>query len=104
MVATAGIAISAKAAHINGQSGDHVDQAEPCAPARAGEIPLHRLRRSPGGGLRFPVDSPLEGDGFELTVLPRRTPLGRAMWFPSTAPPARRGTDPERDNVLKVQQ
>src|SRR4029077_17533237 len=23
------------------------------------------------------------------------TPLGRAMWFPRTAPPARRGTDPE---------
>jgi hypothetical protein len=27
------------------------------------------------------------------------TPLGRAMWFPRTAPPARRGTDPERDEV-----
>jgi len=25
------------------------------------------------------------------------TPLGRAMWFPRRAPPARRGADPERD-------
>jgi hypothetical protein len=29
------------------------------------------------------------------------TPLGRAIWFPRTAPPARRGTDPERDKKFK---
>ena len=29
------------------------------------------------------------------------TPLGRAMWFPLTAPPARRGTDPERDEEFE---
>jgi hypothetical protein len=29
------------------------------------------------------------------------TPFGRAMWFPRTAPPARRGTDPERDEKLE---
>jgi hypothetical protein len=29
------------------------------------------------------------------------TPLGRAMWFPRTAPPARRGTDPERDEKFE---
>ena len=46
---------------------------------------------------RWFVDSPLEGDGFELTVPPRRNSLGPAIWFPRTAPPAlritiRRGT------------
>jgi hypothetical protein len=29
------------------------------------------------------------------------TPLGRAMWFPRTAPPALRGTDPERDEKFE---
>jgi hypothetical protein len=29
------------------------------------------------------------------------TPFGRAMWFPRTAPPARRGTDPERDEKFE---
>jgi hypothetical protein len=29
------------------------------------------------------------------------TPLGRAMWFPRTAPPVRRGTDPERDEKFE---
>src|SRR3974377_1707849 len=29
------------------------------------------------------------------------TPLGRAMWFPRTAPPAWRGTDPERDEEFE---
>src|SRR6516162_3064547 len=29
------------------------------------------------------------------------TPLGRAMWFPRTAPPARRGADPERDEEFE---
>src|SRR6476660_8676045 len=28
-------------------------------------------------------------------------PLGRAMWLPRTAPPARRGTDPERDEKFE---
>ena len=34
-------------------------------------------------------DSPLEGGGFELTV-PARKILWPAIWFPRTAPPARR--------------
>jgi hypothetical protein len=33
----------------------------------------------------FVPDSPLEGDGFELTVPHGERPLGRAMWFPRTA-------------------
>ena len=35
-------------------------------------------------------DSPLEGGGFELTVPARKTLLWPAIWFPRTAPPARR--------------
>ena len=38
------------------------------------------------------VDSPPEGDGFEYWSRRGETPLGRAMWFPRTAPPAWRGT------------
>ena len=30
------------------------------------------------------------------------TPLGHAMWFPRRAPPARRGTDPERDEKFEI--
>ena len=29
------------------------------------------------------------------------TPFGRARWAPRTAPPARRGTDPERDEKFE---
>src|ERR1700746_2708440 len=29
------------------------------------------------------------------------TSFGRAMWFPRTAPPARRGTDPERNEKFE---
>ena len=29
------------------------------------------------------------------------TPLGRAMWFSRTTPPAGRGTDPERDEKFE---
>jgi len=29
------------------------------------------------------------------------TPFGRALWFPRTAPPARRGTDLERDEKFE---
>jgi hypothetical protein len=47
------------------------------------------------------ADSPVEGDGFELSVPPGETPRGPAMWFPPTARQARRGTDPVRDEKFE---
>jgi hypothetical protein len=40
------------------------------------------------------VDSPLEGDGFELLVPPRRTSPRARHVVSRSAPPTRRGTDP----------
>src|SRR5437667_7776320 len=48
-------------------------------------------------GLRAARDRSRFVAGFELLVPPRRNPVRARHWFPSTAPPARRGTDPERD-------
>ena len=39
---------------------------------------------------------PLEGDGFEPSVPPRKLPLGAPFGFRAQLPPARRGTDPKR--------
>jgi len=47
------------------------------------------------------VDSPLEGDGFELLVTPRRNSPRARHVVPRTAPPAWRGTHPERDEEFE---
>jgi hypothetical protein len=47
------------------------------------------------------ADSPLERAGFELLVPLRRNSIKYAMWAPRAAPPARRGTDPGRDEKFE---
>ena len=80
-------------------------------PARTGGPSLDRGWRHRADSDQTPVRRRRGTDGSQ--TLPRReldsnlrfrhgeTPLGRAMWFSRTTPPAGRGTDPERDEKFE---